>query len=86
MDAAVLALGDLAPDGLAVVNLAAISAEIEPTRVGILGDDAVGGADEARFIELMVPWHGKFEHVDIIAFEHILEHGAVVDETRRQRL
>src|SRR5262249_854196 len=46
MNATVLALGDLAADGLAVVNLAAVGAEVEPTRIGILRHYAVGSADE----------------------------------------
>ena len=37
VDAAVLALGDLAADGFAVIDLAAIGAEIEPAVVGVLG-------------------------------------------------
>jgi hypothetical protein len=34
MDAAVLALGNLAADGLAVIDLAAVGAEIEPAGQG----------------------------------------------------
>jgi hypothetical protein len=40
MDAAVLALGDLAADGFAVIDLAAIGAEIEPAGVGVFGHHA----------------------------------------------
>jgi hypothetical protein len=85
MDAAVFALGDLAADGLAVVDLAAIGAEIVPAAVGILGDDAVGGADKARLVALVVPRHRKFQNVDGVAFDDVFENRAVVDITRRQR-
>ena len=86
MNAAVLALGDLAADGLAVVNLAATGAEVEPARIGILRHHAVGGTDEARLVQLVVPRHGKLQHVDVVAFDQVLEHGAVIHEARRQRL
>ena len=81
-----LALGDLAADGLAVVDLAAIGAEIEPAVVGVLGDHAVGGADEARGVELVVARHREFEHVDGVAREHVLKDRPVLDLARRQRL
>ena len=86
MNAAMLTLGDLAADGLAVVNLAAVGAEVEPARIGILRHHAVGGTDEARLVQLVVSRHGKLQHVDVVAFDHVLEHGAVVHEARRQRL
>ena len=85
MDAAVLALGDLAADGLAVIDLAAIGAEVEPAGVGVLRHHAVGGADEARLVQLVVARHRKFQHVDVVALEHVLEDRPVVDEARRQR-
>ena len=86
MDAAVLALGDLAAHRLAVIDLAAIGAEIEPAAVGILRHHAVGGADEARLVQLVVARHRKFQHVDVVALEHVLEDRPVVDEARRQGL
>ncbi len=86
MDAAVLALGDLAADGLAVIDLAAIGAEIEPAGVGILGHDAAGGADEARLVGLVMARHRKFQHVDGVALDDVLEDRPVIDEARRQRL
>ena len=76
MDAAVLAFGDLAAHGLAVVDLAAIGAEIEPAGVRVLRHHAVGGADEARLVQLVVARHRKFQHVDVVAFDHVLEHRA----------
>src|SRR5262249_33865745 len=85
MNAAVLALGDLAADGLAVIDLAAISAEIVPAAVGILGDDAVGGADETRLVALMVARHRKFENIDRVAFDHVFENRTVIDIARRRR-
>ncbi len=81
-----LALGDLAADGLAVIDLAAISAEIEPAEIRILGDDAARGADEARFVLFVMPRHRKLQHVDAVAFDDVLENRAVIDEARRQRL
>ena len=86
MDAAVLALGDLAADGVAVIDLRAVGAEIEPAGVGILGHDAAGGADVARLVLLVVQRHREFQHVDRVAFEHVLQHRPVLDEPRRQRL
>src|SRR5438067_13829016 len=86
MDAAVLALGDLAADRRGIVNLAAIGAEIVPAAVGILGDDAIGRADEARFVALMVPRNREFEDIDGIAFNDILENRTVIDVARRQWL
>ena len=80
-----LAFGDLAADGLAVIDLAAIGAEIEPAGVGILGDDAAGGADEARFVGFVMPRHREFQDVDGVAFDDVLEYRAVVDKARRQR-
>jgi hypothetical protein len=85
VDAAVFAFGDLTADGLAVVNLRAIGAEIEPALVGILGDDAVGGADEACLVLLVVARHREFEHVAGVAFHDVLQNGAVLHETRRDR-
>src|SRR5690349_15330527 len=85
MDAAVLAFSDLAADGPAVIDLAAISAEIVPAAVGILGDHTVGGADEAGLIALVVPRYREFEHIDGVALDHIFENRAVIDVTRRQR-
>ena len=86
MDAAVLALGDLAADGVAVVDLRAVGAEVEPAIVGILGDDAAGGADVARLVLLVMQRHRELQHVDLVAFEHVLQHRAVLHVTRRQRL
>ena len=80
-----LAFGDLAADGLAVIDLAAIGAEIEPAGVGILGHDAAGGADEARLVGLVMARHREFQHVDGVALDDVLENRAVVDEARRQR-
>jgi hypothetical protein len=45
----------------------------------------VGGADETRLVQLMVSRHRKFQHVDVVAFDHVLKYGTVVDESRRQR-
>ncbi len=86
MNAAVLALGDLAADRLAVIDLAAIGAEIEPSGVGVLRHHAVGGADEARRVHLVVARHWKLQDVDGAALDHVLEDRAVIDEARRQRL
>ena len=86
MNAAMLALGDLAADGLAVIDLAAIGAEVEPTRVRVLRHHAIGGADEARGVELVVARHRKLQHVDVVTLNHVLENGSVVDKARRQRL
>ena len=85
MDPAVLALGDLAADRLGVIDLAAIGAEIEPAFVGVLGDDAVAGADEARGVELVVTRHREFQHIDGIALDDVFEDRPVLDEARRQR-
>ena len=86
MDTAVLALGDLAAHGLAVVDLGAIGAEIKPAVVGVLRHHAIGGADEARLVELVMARYREFEHVDRVAFEHVLQDRPVIDEARRQRL
>ena len=85
VDAAMLALGDLTADGFAIIDLAAIGAEIEPAGVGVLGHHAVGGADEARLVLLVMARHREFQHVDGVALDHIFENRAVVDEARRQR-
>src|SRR5262249_40884884 len=85
VDASVLALGDLAADRAAVIDLGTIGAKIEPALVRILGDDAVGSADEARLVKLMMPRHREFEHIDGIALDHILENRSVLDVARRQR-
>src|ERR1700756_2853997 len=68
---------------IAVVNLRAVGAEIEPALVGVLGDHAIGGADEARFVLLVMARHREFEHVAGIAFDHVLQDGAVFHEARR---
>jgi hypothetical protein len=83
MNSAVLALCDLATDRPAVVNLAAIGAEIVPAAVGIFGHDAIGGADEARFVLLVVPRHRKSQYVDGVAFDDILEDRTIVHMARR---
>ena len=85
MNAAVLAFGDLATDRLAIIDLAAISAEIVPAAVGVLGHDAVGGTDEARFVTFVVPRHRKFQNVDRVAFDDLFENRTVVNIARRQR-
>jgi hypothetical protein len=85
VDAAMLAFGDLAADRLAVIDLRPIGAEIEPAGIGILGHHAVGGADEARLVELVMARDRKFEHVDRIALQDILQNRPVLDETGRQQ-
>ena len=80
------ALGDLAADGLAVIDLGAIGAEIEPAGVGILRDDAVGGADIARLVLLVMARHREFQHVDLVALDHVLEDRPVFHEARRDGL
>ena len=40
----------------------------------------------ARLVALVVERHREFQHVDVVAFEHVLQHRAVLDEARRQRL
>jgi len=86
MDAAVLALGDLTADGLAVIDLAAVGAEIEPAGVGILRHHAVGGPMKRA---LSCSWWrgtGNFStstSSPSITFSKI---GPVVDEAGRQRL
>ena len=84
VDAAVLALGDLAADGVAVIDLRAVGAEIEPAGVGILGHDAAGGADIARLVLLVVQRHRELQHVDGVAFEHVLQHRPVLHDARRR--
>src|ERR1700730_12616340 len=86
MDASVLALGDLAANGLAVIDLGTIGAEVEPALVRVLGNDAVGGADEARRVELMMPRHRELEHIDGVDLNDVLEDRSVIDVARRQRL
>ena len=81
VNAAVLPFRDLTADGLSVIDLVAIAAEIEPAGVRVLRDDAIGGADIARFVHLVMARHGKFQDVDLVAFQHIFEdrpvfHGA----------
>jgi hypothetical protein len=85
MDTSVFALGDLAANGFSIIDLTAIGAQIVPAAVGIFGDHAIGGADEARFVALVVPRHRKFQNVDGVAFDHVFENGAVIDIARRQR-
>src|SRR5260370_16595936 len=85
LDAAVLALGYLAADRPAIVDLATIGAEIEPAFIGILRDDAVGGADEPRGVEFVMPRHWKLQHVDIIALNHIFKDRAVSHVAWRKR-
>src|SRR5258708_11405040 len=85
MDAAVLALGYLAADRPAIVDLRTIGAEIEPAFIGILRDDAVGGADEPRGVEFVMPRHWKLQHVDIIALNNIFKDRAVSHVAWRKR-
>ena len=85
VDAAVLALGDLAADRPAVVDLRAVRAKVEPARVRVLRDHAVGRADEARRVGLVVARHGKSEHVAGVTFEHVLQDRPVLDDPRRDR-
>ena len=68
-----LALGDLATDRFRVVDLRAIGAKIEPAGIGVLHDNAIGCADIPRLILLMVPRHRKFQYVNIVALDHVLE-------------
>ena len=81
-----LALGDLAADGLAVIDLRPIGAEIEPAGIGILGHHAIGGADEPRRVELVMARHRKLENVDRIALQYVLQDRPVLDEAGRQQL
>src|SRR5260370_23228984 len=85
MDAAVLALGYLAADRPAIIDLRTIGAEIEPAFIGILRDDAVGGADEPRGVAFVMPRHWKLQHVDIIALNHIFKDRAVSHVAWRKR-
>src|SRR5262249_38833700 len=73
MDAAVLAFGDLAADRVAIIDLRAIGAEVEPAVIGVFGNDAIAGTDEARLVEFVMARYGKFQHVDFVAFEHVLQ-------------
>src|SRR5262249_31809042 len=86
VDATVLALGDLAADGLAVIDLRPVGAEIEPAVVWILRDNAARGTDIARGVFLVMLRHREFQHVDGVTFQHVLQDRPVLDEARRQRL
>ena len=86
MDAAVFAFRDLTADRFAVINLIAIAAEIEPAGIRVLGDHAIRGADIPRLVEFVMARHRKFQHIDRVAFDHVLQHRAVFDIARRQRL
>ena len=68
MNAAVLAFGDLAADGFAVVDFAAVGAEIIPVGVGVFGDAHVGSADIPVGVGLVVDRYRQLEHVDLVAF------------------
>src|SRR5262249_42750908 len=85
VDTSVLALGDLAADRLAVIDLGAIGAEVEPALIRIPGDDAICGADEARLVELMMPRYREFEHIDGGIPNDIFEDRSVFDFARWQR-
>src|SRR5947207_15462433 len=86
VDASVLALGDLAADRPAVVDLRAVRAKVEPAPVPVLRDHAVGRADEARRVRLSVARHGKSEHVAGVPFEPVLQAAPVLDDPPRYRL
>src|SRR5580704_16084935 len=62
-----------------------IGAEVEPAGIWILGHHTVGGANEARLVELVMAWDRKFENVDRIALQHVLQDRPVLHETRRDR-
>ena len=68
MNAAMLAFGDLAADRFAVVDFAAVGAEIIPVGVGVFGDAHVGRADIAVGVRLVMDRYRELEHVDLVAF------------------
>src|SRR6185437_1229697 len=85
VNAAVLALGDLAADRLAVIDLIAIGAEVEPAGVRVLRDDAVRRADIARLVSLVMARHGKLEDVALVALDDVLEDRSALDGARLER-
>ena len=65
-----------------VLHLDAIGPDVDPVAVRILEDVADAGAEVPAAVERMPLRGGEFEHVDVLAAQHVLEDGAVLHEPR----
>ena len=81
-----LALRDLAPDGFFIIDLAAVSAEIIPLGVGIFRDAHVRGANVTVGIGLMMNRHRQLQHIDLVAFENVIENRPGLHDLRLDQL
>src|SRR3989338_810032 len=79
---AMFSLGDLAADGLSVVHLAAIGPQVVPVRVRILGDHQIRSPEIARLVELVMQRNRELEHIHLVALEHMVENGTLLDDLR----
>ncbi len=81
----VLAGADVHAHGVALEDLVAVGADVDPVGVGVAQDVEAGGADEAAAVPRVPDGHREGVQVDRVAFQHVLQHGAVGGLDRRDR-
>src|SRR5258706_15852263 len=71
---AMLSRRDVHAHGIAVVHHDPVTADVDPTFVGIAGDYHVTGANVTPAVALVPARHGKFEKIDVVAGKNIFHH------------
>ena len=85
-DARMVAGRDIKAEGVLVVDLHAIDADVDPTAFfRFAGNDAVGGADVAPAVELMPVRRREDRHVYVSAGFDVFENRTASDYPRRHR-
>ena len=74
---------DQKPDRIAVVQLRAIGAGVEPVLLRIAGDAVSAGADIAAAVLFVPDRRRKFGEIDVVADKHVFQHRTVFDDLVR---
>ena len=69
-------------DRVRVMHHHPVGGAVDPAGIGVPHDDQVFGADIAPAIVLMHPGNREFEHVDVVAPQHVLENRPGLDLDR----
>ena len=62
-------------EGILVNHHRSISADVHPTGIRVALDDAMLGAEEPGRVHFMEPRYGKFQQIDLVARQHVLQDG-----------
>jgi hypothetical protein len=83
-DARVVSRRNVKAEGIFIVNLDAVNADVDPTALfGFAGDDAIGRADITAAVELMPMRRRKNRHVNLVAGFDVFQDRAAREHARR---